>query len=743
MKKFIIRYKYQLILMFIVSIVIFLPYLLNFRIFIFNADQQLSYNYFYKEWMRLIKNFINTGSFPFYSFNTFLGSNFFASKLFYVTGDTFFPLMVILSKFISNIEFNLEIMTVVYVFISMLSFFIFLYSFGFRNKLLMFVGSLIYSLGGVGSNYVGQYMFHRFFCLLPFLFACVEYYRLKNKLSYFTLIVLLLILNNYYFMFPTSIFLIFYFFFTYYYHNGKLKIINVLKESIPLIFAYLIGVLLSCFVIYPGVLFLIENDRVGQFSTLILYEFRVYLGYFYSLLSSPLTLFSKYDYLFHVGYNGHLTWYSIYTGAAIIPFIFSILFIKGNHKINSLKYFIILVNVFALVPFLSSIMHGFSEASFRWIFLITFLNVLAFLIIIEDFELYKNQIIKGGLFYILLFIILTLISILLDVIDIKSNPIHLSISIISLFLLLLYITLIMRNSLRVMLLILIVEVLFTFSLRLYILSDTFYYYVPSLDENAISYFNDIDDDYFYRIYVNPDELLPTSTMNLNQSNNMNYFSTVTYDSTYEYSLSRFLKMNNIDWHIIKIDDIHVHRMLGVKYYYVMEEKDLPIEYNWEYKYNVNHYMVFQMENYRSIGFTYNYYINSDDIGIEYKPNWNNTLIIPPELYMQLDLNIHESSSNLEILEISNNRLVGEIEVNEQQVLFISIPYNEGWEIKDNGVVVDKYNVQGGFIGVKLEKGKHYIEMQFTPPGFKWGVLMTLFGCVLFLIIIANDVFWKK
>jgi len=738
MVDFVRKFKLQLLIICGITLFIFLPYLANTRLFLFNADQQLQYNYFYKEWMRLLKVFIHTGSYPFYSFNTFLGSNFYASKFYYVTGDIFFPIMLVFSKFIQNIDLNLEIMSVFYVILSGFSFYLFLYKFGFRNKWFMLISSLLYSFSGIASNFVGQYMFHRFYSLLPLLFAIVEQYRLKKSLSPFVFIVFILILNSYYFMFPTCIYLVIYFIFTYFYHEDDLNITRVLKQSIPLIGSFIIGLVLSSIFTIPGLLFLNDNTRIGQLSFQFVYDFRVYLGYIFSFITSPLTLFSKYDYLFHVGYNGHLTWYSIYIGTASTAFLFSLFFIKNNRKINYVKRLVLFINLLALIPFFSSIMHGFSEPSFRWVFLIVFTHILSFAIILDNFEKFRNEIVKGGVLYICIFLIISIISFLTKTIEIIENPIHLGYALVSFTLFIIYISLIKMGYKRLILILLMFEIILTFSARLWVLSETYYYYEPTLNEQAIKYFDELDDDLFYRIYVDPKELLPSSTMNLNQSINMNYFATSTYDSTYEYILKDFLELNQINWHIIDVNNMDVLRMLGVKYYYVTDISKLPSGFEWEYKYNINHYQVYELKNHRSLGFTYNKFVHKENIDSSGPIDWNNQLIVDDELYNMIQ-NVKQSDSvEMVVNEFSNNRIEGSIELDQEQILFISIPYSPGWKVMVNDEVVRTYNVQGGFIGIRLNPGYHKIVLQFIPPGFKIGVILSAFGFILLVILIVYD-----
>ena len=730
--------KIQLAILLVVIGCIFIPYVLNYRIFLFNADQQLQYNYFYKEWMRLIKALLKTGSFPFYTFNTFLGSNFYASKLYYLTGDIFFPVMLVLSKFIKDISFNLELFSIFYVFLSGISFYIFLYIFGIKNKWYILVGSLLYALSGISSNYVGQYMFHRFYSLLPFLFASIELYRKSGKLTPFAGSVFVLILTSYYFMFPTTLFLVAYSFFTIFYNNEKVSLKSIFKFAYPLIGAYIVGILLSAFLTVPGFLFIKDNSRLGVEYIDQFFEFRVYLGYLHSFITAPLTLFSTYDYMFSVGFNGHLTWYSIYAGTGIVPFIFSTLFIRRDRKITSLRVLLLTLNVFALIPVLSSIMHGFSEPSFRWMFILTFVNILSFMIVLDDFNEYRKEIIKGAYLYLILFVSILFYGFKFKNLYYGDNPIHISIIQYSLLLYFVYVILLHLKKIRIVLVLLVIEVIFTFSTRLWILSESYYYYTPSLDEQAIAYFDEIDEDLFYRIYVNPDSLLPTSTLNLNQSINLNYYSTSTYDSTYSYNLSQFLQMNNINWHIIKLDNPDVLRMLGVKYYYVTHHSELPSAYKWTYRYNVNHFQVFELDNYRSIAFTYSKFVNEDEISEENPLIWNDVLLVPNDLNEKIKDIVQGDSVDLNLIEFSNNRLVGTIEVPNKQMLFISVPYSTGWNVMIDDQKVETYKVQGGFIGVELDEGSHNVVMQFVPPGLKIGVITSGIGFILFLIISVHD-----
>ena len=245
------------------------------------------------------------------------------------------------------------------------------------------------------------------------------------------------------------------------------------------------------------------------------------------------------------------------------------------------------------------------------------------------------------------------------------------------------------------------------------------------------------EDRFYRVYVDPDKLMSSSPMNLNQSLHYHYRSTVAYDSTYEQNLNDFLLMNGIDWNRLLIDDPQVLRMLGVKYYYVTDESELPDGYDYTYAYNINHYKVYKQEGYRPIGFTYTKYIDGSTMEID----WNNELILEEDLYAMVESSDINTSVDFDLVDYRNdNYLYGEITVDQPSVLFMSIPYNDGWMALDGNQEIPIYKVQGGFIGVYLEEGEHDLTFMFTSPGYSLGNKLTLAGGIGYVGVIAFSIY---
>lgn len=108
---------------------------------------------------------------------------------------------------------------------------------------------------------------------------------------------------------------------------------------------------------------------------------------------------------------------------------------------------------------------------------------------------------------------------------------------------------------------------------------------------------------------------------------------------------------------------------------------------------------------------------------------------------------------LNITEFNGDSLEGTVTVSDGQVLFTTIPYEEGWSVKVDGESLDfiennqpdyqtaeqcvsKY--VNAFLGVKLTPGTHTIEFSYTPPGTVTGVIAFILGLVCVVFIYRYD-----
>ena len=74
---------------------------------------------------------------------------------------------------------------------------------------------------------------------------------------------------------------------------------------------------------------------------------------------------------------------------------------------------------------------------------------------------------------------------------------------------------------------------------------------------------------------------------------------------------------------------------------------------------------------------------------------------------------------------------GKIELSKDSYIKTSIPYDKGFEIYIDGKLVDYEIVNKSFLGFKISKGVHNIKIVYTAPLFKEGLVISLFGLLLF------------
>ncbi len=85
--------------------------------------------------------------------------------------------------------------------------------------------------------------------------------------------------------------------------------------------------------------------------------------------------------------------------------------------------------------------------------------------------------------------------------------------------------------------------------------------------------------------------------------------------------------------------------------------------------------------------------------------------------------------------------------NDDQLLFTTIPAQDGWKITVNGKQVETGTALNSLITVPLEKGENTVKMIFSPDYFKVSVVITVFGLLMlfvtFVLEYKNGVIVKK
>lgn len=100
-------------------------------------------------------------------------------------------------------------------------------------------------------------------------------------------------------------------------------------------------------------------------------------------------------------------------------------------------------------------------------------------------------------------------------------------------------------------------------------------------------------------------------------------------------------------------------------------------------------------------------------------------------------------NSLENAKAEKNTVTGNITVDKDKMLVITLPYQKGWTAYVDGKKTDIQRVNYQYIGINLQKGSHDIKLHYQLPGIKLAFMITGGGIVVFAVIIIFNIVRKK
>ena len=95
-----------------------------------------------------------------------------------------------------------------------------------------------------------------------------------------------------------------------------------------------------------------------------------------------------------------------------------------------------------------------------------------------------------------------------------------------------------------------------------------------------------------------------------------------------------------------------------------------------------------------------------------------------------------ADEQLSVTNYDSTSISGHIDVNEEGLLFLTIPYAEGWTAEVDGKAAAIVPVQDALMGLRLDKGSHDITLRYTPAGFREGLMISAVSVFLIVLLIA-------
>lgn len=96
-----------------------------------------------------------------------------------------------------------------------------------------------------------------------------------------------------------------------------------------------------------------------------------------------------------------------------------------------------------------------------------------------------------------------------------------------------------------------------------------------------------------------------------------------------------------------------------------------------------------------------------------------------------------SENALKVKKFTDTKIVGNINVKNDCVLYSSIPYDEGWNVYIDGKKAEKFEIGNAQLGVQLESGNHEIKYKYSPKGIKYSIpisVITILGIVIYAFL---------
>lgn len=116
-------------------------------------------------------------------------------------------------------------------------------------------------------------------------------------------------------------------------------------------------------------------------------------------------------------------------------------------------------------------------------------------------------------------------------------------------------------------------------------------------------------------------------------------------------------------------------------------------------------------------------------------------IIPMQLYLLNEQSLQTAYNTLNeqtmtMTKFTDTEVEGEISVEEEGRLVLSVPDEEGWTLCVDGKETEAESFGGAFISVHLSEGNHTIRLKYHTPGLRTGAIMSLSAVVIFVLVVV-------
>lgn len=783
------RNNYFLIAFFLglgLSFLMFLPFIVvDGGRFLFYGDFNVQQVPFY----RLAHDAVRSGNLG-WSHLTDLGANFIGSYSFYLLGSPFFWLTI---PFPSEwLQYLMGPLLILKFACATLTGYIYLHRYT-KSENTALIGAVLYAFSGFSIYNIFFNHFHEAIVFFPLMLAALDEYMENRRRGLFALTVFACCFVNYYFFVGQVTFTLIYFFLRLICRSWRISF----RDFLFLALEAVLGVGLSCILLVPSILAVVQNYRTSNYIngwSAVLYNQNQRYLHILECFFFPPDLPARPNFT----PDSESKWASL---GAWLP-LFGMTGVIGWLQLRQkhwVKKFLWVLFVMALVPFLNSSFQ-LMNASFyaRWYYMLTLIMALATVMALENSRVNWKRSIRWTLSITLAIACvigfmptftktdgeITEVSLGLEAYPTRFWT-YVAISVICIALVI-YLFLFCRKNRKQferasLICLSAVSVLysiffiatgktqseFTYDhLIPYALNGGKDVALPDLQSCRSDFYDSLDNSgMFWQIPTIQafHSIVPGSVMEFYDSIGVQR-DVASRPDTAHYALRA---LTSVHW---LFDDDHDEE------YFAGEKLDDPSMPGWAYYGNANGFDIWENTNYIPMGFTYDYYITRSQY--DALSEGNDTSMGDRELAMLRAIVIDdEDVSALSSLvsplpedkqtfngedyesdcadraagacssfQYTNTGFTAQISTARDELVFFSVPWEEGWSATVNGDAATIYRVNVGFMAVAVPQGeKVQIEFTYRTPGLPLGILLSVLSLILLLVylILLKKIHFKN
>ena len=750
----------------LVSAAFFLPFVIGDRgIFLFYGDYNVQQIPFYQ----LAHRAIREGNFGF-NFYTDLGVNFIGSYSFYLLGSPFFWLTLPFPN--AALPYLMAPLFCLKFAVAATTGCAYIRRFVSKSDFAL-IGGLLYAFSGFGIYNIFFNHFHEVIAFFPLLLLSLEEYVEDGRRGFFAFSVFLCALCNYFFFVGEVVFVIIYFFV----RLASSKTWRLKFSSfMGLAFEAIVGLGLSMILLMPSIVTVLGNPRVDSYlngwGLLTYYSEQRYFAILECLFFPP-------DIPARPNFfpDANAKWSSLGAWLPTLGMCGVITFMQ-THKRHFIRRILGISIVMALVPGLNSIFYAFNDAYYgRWFYMPILLMSLATVISLErctDKEL--NTGIRWSLGITLAFCAVGLVPKKTDDgVEFGLTPyperfwVYVIIALVCILLTVLVINIWRKrkNFTRILTFIIsITTIVYAFA---FISMGKAHSYDEDFIIDQAIYGNqnislEAEKDEFYRIdvYDGMDNLPMFWGMPTIQA-----FHSIVPESVMtmypELGIERGVGSRPESEHYA------LRTLTGCKYLFIesnREEKEVC--FGFEKIDSQNGFDIYKNNYYVPMGWVYERYCTPEeydstsedyrarlmiqaiclsDEQIEkygkYMTEYDSVSSFLSQATMQEDTDpLRENCADSFI--ITNTGFKSSISLEKPNLVFYSVPYDDGWSATVNGKDAVVERVNSGFVAVLAEAGENEIVFTYTTPGLNAGIIISIISLILLIgYLIVNKLYRKK